>query len=271
MTSVTGVSTGVPKFSQKLLVTVTGTALDRGLSVSSPACSGMTLSSTAPNVSTATTAYFQCTVSAVGVSRVGVAAATGGAELGSVSVTVPSPQVTMAVSNGAAVNGSFVITLDPAKAPITVNNFLSYVNAGFYDGRDAPATKTVFHRVIAGFVVQGGGITPYASGATPVVKAASAPIALEVGVGLSNVQWSVAMARGNTANSANSQFFINLVDNSASNDPSSVSAGYAVFGNVSAGTAVVTSMLAAPCAPIVGLSECAPNPNIVITSATQTQ
>lgn len=266
--AVTSVSVGTPKYSQKLLVTVTGAALDRGLTVASLACPGMTQSTTAPNVSTATTAYYQCTVSAVGAGRVAVSATAGSPELGSASYTVPTPQVTMTVANGASIAGSFVIALDALNAPITVNNFLAYVNSGFYDGTDVAATRTVFHRIVPGFVVQGGGYAPFAAGATPVEKKPGNPIVLEATT-LSNVQWSVAMARTATANSATSQFFINLVNNSASLDPSSTTAGYAVFGTVGNGTAVVSSMLTS-CSTAIG-SECVPSPNIVITSATQTQ
>lgn len=266
--AVASVSVGAPKYSQKLLVTVTGTALDRGLTVSSPACPNMTQSNTAPNVSTATTAYFQCTVSALGASRVVVSATPGSLELGSASYTVPAPRVTMTVSNGASIAGSFVIALDAVNAPITVNNFLAYVNSGFYDGTDAAATRTVFHRIVPGFVVQGGGYRSFAAGAVPVEKTPGNPIMLEA-TSLSNVQWSVAMARTATANSATSQFFINLVNNSSSLDPSSTTAGYAVFGAVGSGTAVVSSMITS-CSTAIG-SECVPTPNIVITLATQTQ
>jgi cyclophilin family peptidyl-prolyl cis-trans isomerase len=260
---VTSVSAGTPKYSQKLLFTVSGTDLDKGLVVSAPGCTGMTLSTTAPNISTSTVAYYQCTVSAVGPSLVSVAT-TGGSTLATAPYTVPSPKVMMNVSNGAGVAGAIVFTLDPAKTPITVDNFLGYVNSGFYVG-------TIFHRVVAGFVVQGGGFLPLASGAAPVAKATNAPIKLEVGRGLSNVQWSAAMARTNVVDSATSQFFINLVDNSAFLDPSAVSAGYAIFGSVSAGTNVVAAIVGAPCAPITNFSECAPNPNMVITSAVQTE
>ena len=176
---------------------------------------------------------------------------------------MPQPQVTLAMSNGAGVNGSIVVTLDPTKAPITVDNFLSYVNSGFYDG-------TVIHRVVPGFVIQGGGYTAITPGVVPVPKTTNAPIVLE-GTGLSNVQWSVAMARGAAANSATSQFFVNLVNNSGTLDPSPVTAGYAVFGAITAGTSVVTAIVAAPCAPIAQFSECVPGPNVVITSATQNQ
>jgi len=260
---VTSVSAGTPKYSQTLLFTVVGTNLDKGLVVSAPGCTGMALSTAAPNVSSPTVGYYVCKVSAVGPSQASVAT-TSGATLATAPYTVPLPMVTMNISNGAGVAGALVLALDPAKTPITVDNFLGYVNSGFYVG-------TIFHRVVAGFVVQGGGFLPIVSGAAPVAKATNAPITLEVGRGLSNVQWSVAMARTPVANSATSQFFINLVDNSAFLDPSSVNAGYAVFGSVTAGTAVAAAIVGAPCAAIPNFSECAPNPNVVTTSAVQTQ
>ena len=169
----------------------------------------------------------------------------------------------MAVSNGAAVAGSMVITLAPDRAPLTVDNFLAYVNAGFYNG-------TIFHRVVAGFVIQGGGLVPGTP--LPTLKTPPfAPIALEVGVGLSNLQWTIAMARTSVLNSATSQFFINLVNNAGSLDPSASTAGYAVFGSVSGNTALVSAIVAAPCQTGTGISECLPTPNMVITSAAQTQ
>ncbi len=156
-----------------------------------------------------------------------------------------------------------VFTLAPDKTPVTVDNFLSYVNSGFYDG-------TVFHRVVVDFVVQGGGYLPITPGTTPILKTPLNPeIPLEVGRGLSNTQWTVAMARRAEQDTASSQFFINVVDNSAKLDPG-VSAGYAVFGAMTTGMAIASSIVGAPCAPLAGFSECVPNPNIEI-NATQTQ
>ncbi len=174
------------------------------------------------------------------------------------------PQVTMTVSNApGGVSGNIVITLAPDKAPITVANFLSYVNAGYYNG-------TIFHRVVTGFVVQGGGFLPVTTLPAVPKGGLSAPIALEVNKGLSNVQWTIAMARTNEINSATSQFFINLVNNAAALDPGPT-AGYAVFGSVTANTALVAAIAAAPCTPVAGFSECLPSPNMVITSATRTR
>jgi cyclophilin family peptidyl-prolyl cis-trans isomerase len=255
--------TGAPRYRQSMLVNVTGTGLDQGLSLSAPGCTGFAAAG-APYTNTATQAYYTCTVTAVGAQRVAVAATAGGTALGGVDVTVPQPQVTVTVGNGAAVAGSFVITLDPAKAPTTVDNFLAYVQASWYDG-------TVFHRNAPGFVLQGGGYAgPLTTGPLPALKATNAPIALEVGKGLSNVRYTVAMARTNVLNSATSQFFINVVDNVFLDTSGG---GYAVFGSISSGTAVVDAMQTAPCSATawLGAGECLPVPNLTISSAAQTR
>ena len=123
--------------------------------------------------------------------------------------------------------GDIVLELDAAKAPKTVDNFLKYVAAGQYDG-------TVFHRVIDGFMVQGGGMTPDMK-----EKATRAPIALESGNGLANVRGSVAMARTGVPDSATGQFFINIVDNARLDASTPGQNGYAVFGKVVSGMEVV--------------------------------
>jgi peptidyl-prolyl cis-trans isomerase A (cyclophilin A) len=122
--------------------------------------------------------------------------------------------------------GNIEIELNREKAPKTVDNFISYVKSGFYNG-------TVFHRVIKGFMVQGGGFTPDAK-----EKDTLAPIKLESGNGLRNLKGTVAMARTSDLNSATSQFFINTVDNGFL-DYSADNPGYAVFGNVTKGMDVV--------------------------------
>jgi peptidyl-prolyl cis-trans isomerase A (cyclophilin A) len=183
------------------------------------------------------------------------------------------PQVTLTVDNGAGVSGTLVLTLEPAAAPLTVANFLGYVNSGFYN-------CTVFHRhgrtaALGTFVLQGGGYTgPVSSTARfPTPKATLPPIALEVGRGLSNLRYSVAMARTNVLNSATSEFFINTTDNGFLDTSSG---GYAVFGNITTGTAVVNAMVAASCnfSSInfaLGSPDCVPEPNLFITSAVQTR
>ena len=264
--AVASASAGTPKYSQKLLLTVTGSNLDQGLSVTATACSGITLSTVAPWVSTAITAYYQCTVSASGAGQFVLTRTSDNATLTTTAFSVPVPQVTMTVSNGAGVNGALVVTLAPNQTPLTVDNFLAYVNAGFYDG-------TVFHRVSPGFVIQGGGYASPVDNADVTPKATNAPIPLEVGKGLFNTQWTIAMARSSDPASATSQFFINLVDNSAA--PGIVNgAGYAVFGNVAASNATVTAIAGAPCTAIpffLPSGECTPSPNVVITLAAQTQ
>ncbi len=116
--------------------------------------------------------------------------------------------------------GSMDFQLFPVNAPLTVQNFLNYANAGFFNG-------TIFHRVIPSFVIQGGG---YTTGLVLKVPTQS-PIQLETPNGLSNAQYTIAMARTNDPNSATSQFFINLTNNAASLDYiNALNQGYTVFG-----------------------------------------
>lgn len=261
---------GAAKYSQRVLLTINGTNLDQGLTVAATGCVNVVPSVTP--ASTPTTAYYQCTASAVGNGQFTVTRRSDGATLAGAAFVVPVPKVTMTLANGngGAVNGSIVITLAPEKTPLTVDNFLAYVNAGFYDG-------TVIHRVSPGFVVQGGGYAAPVNSNTPTAKPTNAPIALEVNKGLSNTQWTIAMARDkDQVASAASQFFINLADNSASLDPSPIinGPGYAVFGMVSSGTATVTSIATAPCLAIPLFlfdGDCTPTPNVIINSAVQTQ
>lgn len=125
--------------------------------------------------------------------------------------------------------GLIGIELDDAKAPKTVQNFLSYVKAGHYD-------NTIFHRVINGFMIQGGGFEP---GMTQ--KPTQSPVENEANNGLKNDKYTVAMARTNQPHSATAQFFINVVDNDFLNfsAPTPSGWGYCVFGKVVEGTDVV--------------------------------
>lgn len=122
--------------------------------------------------------------------------------------------------------GQIVIELDEQKAPKTVANFLQYVKSGFYNG-------TIFHRVISGFMIQGGGFTQ-----NMVQKATRAPIVNEGLNGLKNITGSIAMARTSDPDSATAQFFINVADNDFLN-ATPAKAGYAVFGQVIKGMDVV--------------------------------
>ncbi|HEU5297617.1 MAG TPA: peptidylprolyl isomerase [Burkholderiaceae bacterium] len=125
--------------------------------------------------------------------------------------------------------GTIRIELDDIKAPASSENFLAYVRAGHYDG-------TVFHRVIKGFMVQGGGFEPGMK-----QKPTRAPITNEANNGLKNNKYTLAMARTSTPHSASAQFFINTVDNAFLNfkSESQQGWGYAVFGRVVSGTDVV--------------------------------
>jgi cyclophilin family peptidyl-prolyl cis-trans isomerase/protein-tyrosine-phosphatase len=140
------------------------------------------------------------------------------------------PRVALEIEQGGEKMGTIVIELDEKHAPITVKNFLRYVDEGFYDG-------TIFHRVISDFMIQAGGFT-----GTVVKKedGLHAPIRNEWQNGLSNVEGSAAMARlGGQHDSATSQFFINVVDNSRKLDKGYDGAGYAVYGRVVRGMDVV--------------------------------
>lgn len=130
--------------------------------------------------------------------------------------------------------GVITLELDAAKAPKSVENFLAYVNKGHYD-------NTIFHRVIPGFMVQGGGFEPGMG-----QKASDKPIENEANNGLKNDKYTIAMARTNDPHSASSQFFINVADNGFLNHtaPSAQGWGYAVFGKVVSGTDVVDKIAA---------------------------
>ncbi|MDH4481130.1 MAG: peptidylprolyl isomerase [Rhodoferax sp.] len=130
--------------------------------------------------------------------------------------------------------GDFVVELQPEKAPKTVENFLRYVAEKHYEG-------TIFHRVIDGFMVQGGGFTP-----AMVQKPTRAPIPLETNNGLKNDAGTIAMARTGNPNSATSQFFINVANNTSLNAPQPDGHGYAVFGKVVSGMDVIDKIRVSP-------------------------
>ncbi len=141
-----------------------------------------------------------------------------------------NPQVELHIANF----GVITLELDAAKAPETVANFLNYVNKGHYD-------NTLFHRVIPGFMIQGGGMEPGMK-----QKATDAQIDNEANNGLKNDPYTVAMARTNAPHSATAQFFINVAKNDFLNHtaPSAQGWGYAVFGKVVGGTDVVDKIKA---------------------------
>lgn len=133
--------------------------------------------------------------------------------------------------------GSVVVEIDTEQAPVTGENFLQYVDDGFYDGDDGLGA-TLFHRVIPDFMAQGGGVL-----ASGELKTPRDPIANESDNGLSNLRGTIAMARTSEPDSANSQFFINVVDNEFLDIDGSYPPGYAVFGSVVSGMEVVDALV----------------------------
>ncbi len=135
--------------------------------------------------------------------------------------------------------GTMEITLEPERAPISCKNFLAYVKEGFYD-------STIFHRVISGFMIQGGGYTLGPGGKGLSEKATKPPIKNEATNGLKNTRGSIAMARTGVINSATCQFFINHKDNAFLDhkDTTPQGFGYAVFGQVTSGLEVVDAIAA---------------------------
>ena len=166
----------------------------------------------------------------------GLTAATQAQETPKVTTPEPAPaaeakpvNVVMETSKGV-----IELELDPVKAPVSVANFVSYANKKHFDG-------LIFHRVIPGFMIQGGGFT-----ADMNQKATDAPIKIESQNGLKNARGSIAMARTSNPNSATSQFFINVKDNGNLDYPSFDGHGYAVFGKVTKGMDIVDAIVAVP-------------------------
>ena len=147
--------------------------------------------------------------------------------------------------------GIFTIVTEGSRAPLTTANFLSYVRSGFYNG-------TVFHRVIAGFVVQGGGFDEKGN-----VKTTQANIANESGNGLSNKRGTIGLARSDAPHSGNAQFYVNVTDND-SLDPTPLRWGYAVFGRVIEGMEVVDRLSRTPTGTVGTLGSDAPLESVVI-------
>jgi len=162
----------------------------------------------------------------------------------------PTPHVALKTSMG-----EIVLELNQEKAPHSVANFLHYVKSGYYKG-------TVFHRVIDGFMIQGGGFDKNMK-----QKATKAPIKNEAQNGLQNVTYSIAMARTGDPHSATAQFFINVNDNGALDYPGRDGFGYTVFGKVVSGMDVVDKIKAVPVAD-KGPHQNVPVAPVVIESAT---
>lgn len=171
--------------------------------------------------------------------------------LASIATLASAQSVRLATSMG-----DIVVELDAQKAPVTTKNFLQYVQAGQYDG-------TIFHRVIPGFMIQGGGMTPDMR-----EKPTREPIPLENKAGLSNRRGTLAMARTMDPNSATAQFFINVVDNPMLDPANSRDGnGYAVFGKVVQGMDVVDKIRAVPTTR-AGMHQDVPVQPVLIKKAT---
>lgn len=186
------------------------------------------------------------TVCVLSLALLGTATAALGAEAGN------PPRVRLQTNVGA-----IVVELDPEKAPATVENFLQYVRDGFYAG-------TIFHRVIDGFMIQGGGFT-----ADYQRKPTREPIANEADNGLKNLRSTIAMARTGDPHSATAQFFINVADNPFLDhtQPTNRGWGYCVFGRVVEGMDVVDAIRRLKTGPGGPFPTDVPKPSVVIESA----
>lgn len=177
-----------------------------------------------------------------------------GEPLDRVDPELPTGDVRFTVDlNGPA---SWVVRLDREAAPATVENLLRYVDAGFYDGSDG-AGATIMHRVMPGFVVQGGGVT-----AEMKAKPVLAPVTYEGDNGRSNLRGTLAMARTDSPDSATSQWFVNLVDN-LSLDHTPAEPGYTVFGEVVEGMEVIDLLADVPTTSRSGLEDVPVDPVLI--------
>lgn len=199
---------------------------------------------------------FSCEVTGVGFISARIRGE-GGRELARVSSTVPLPQVSLSFRIGATF-GTVLLEIDPAAAPVTARNFMTYVNQAFY--RD-----TLIHRVVTGQLIQGGG---FSSGPTRKL-ATQEPIVLESNNGLKNLRGTIAMARTSEPNSAQAEYYINVVDNPAFDRVSEEQPGYAVFGRVVEGLDVVDRIGALQTTFFSNALPEFPVEDVVLTSALQ--
>lgn len=241
-------------YGRTALWTVSGLNLDRGVAFAITAGSCENVAEVGEG--TANQRQFICLVSSLG-ELIGQVNDAGGNRLASLRVIIPTPAVRLTLAQG-----TIEVELDPVSAPVSVRNFLNYVNTGFYH-------NTLFHRVIADFVIQGGGYTP--GNPDPVFKTATQPnIVLESNNGLSNVRGTIAMARGSDPNSATSQYYFNVVDNLQLDYKSEQEPGYAVFGTVTSGMNVADAISVVPARaiPSIGLFN-VPVTDVIVTTARQ--
>ena len=232
---VTGVKVLSAQYGKTATIYLGGKDLRSNLLVdTSGACTSPTFASN----SNTDTLVLNCLVAKTGDFSLVVQTAEGAA-IYNTTLNIPLPQVAFITAKG-----SFTVELDLTLAPISTNNFLSYVNKGCY-------RSTLFHRVIPNFVVQGGG---YTAGMVKKTEQ-GAPIELESNKGLSNVRGSLAMARTYLPNSATSEFYINLVNNVSLDYKNAANPGYAVFGKVVQGMDVADAMASEPTGVVGGFSD----------------
>ncbi len=253
--AVTTLSATGMAFTRSMTVTVNGSGLtdpDLFMTVEGAPCINVARAANPTDFQTS----FSCTVQGVGAISPRIRKANGD-ELARLSTTVPLPQVSMAVRQGTR-SGTLVVEIDPGVAPVTALNFMTYVNAGYY--RD-----TLFHRVLAGQIGQGGG---YTTG--PVLKTPTAgPIVLESNNGQKNLRGTIAMARTEVPDSAQAQFFFNIKDNPEFDRVNDAQPGYAVFGKVITGLEVLDEIGKVPTFALSAALQNVPVPDVVLTSALQ--
>ena len=247
---ITGVKVQSMRYGQTATIYLGGKDLRSSITVES---NGKCINPSFGSGSTTYTLVLNCGITVVGDLPLTIKSENG-TVIYTTTLSVPKPQVTLFT-----IKGVVVLELDPLTAPISSNNYLSYVGKGYYG-------STLFHRVIPGFMIQGGGFT------TDMVKKAGqlAPIELESNKGLSNARGTLAMARTNVFNSATSEFFINVVDNTFLDYKNAANPGYAVFGIVIQGMDVVEAIVSEPTAVKNGFSD-VPLSDVVISLALQTQ
>lgn len=249
---VTEVRVQTLQYGQPARILVTGANLSYSMTIDTgPSCTSPVYASS----STPSLAVITCQVTAVGDLPLALRSDSG-KTLHQATLNVPLPQAQVVTNRG-----NITLELDPSKAPITVDNFLGYVSSGFY-------SNTVFHRVIAGFVIQGGGFAGSFNDGLSLKEGLKDPIPLESDQGLSNLRGTVAMARTNDPNSATSQFYINLSDNLSLDRRDDANPGYAVFGKVVSGLDVVDAIAATTTGTASGLSD-VPDQDITITRVTR--
>lgn len=264
--TVTSATVSSGRFGSSTLLQISGTNLDKGLAVSSSDCTGLTLLTAAPYVSTATNAFYSCTIAKM-TGTVQLAQKSDGSTITTASFTVTSlPQVQFTFSG--PVNASVIVDLAADKEPITVANFLHYVNNGLYNGLIIHRVTKVSPLISSIGVLQGGGYGPTATTTLGTHVTTYPAIPLEIDASLHNAPGTIAMARTSDPNSATSEFYFNVQDDSAILD-----GNYAVFGSLATAGDITTlqAIQGAACTvyPTATDGSCLPIPNVFTQTVVQ--